>query len=56
MPTDRPVVFESLKMTRTKHLIDGRLKDDNSYFLTVPKLYRIQALDIARLDPNQDTS
>ena len=25
-PTDQPVVFESLKMMRTKHFIDGRLK------------------------------
>ena len=25
MPTDRPVGFESLKMTRTKHFINGRL-------------------------------
>ena len=25
MPTDRPAVFESLKVTRTKHFIDGRL-------------------------------
>ena len=29
-------------------------KDDESYLLTVPKLCQTQALDIARLDPNQD--
>ena len=29
-------------------------KDDESYLLTVPKLCRTQALDIAMLDPNQD--
>ena len=25
MPTDRPIVIESLKVTRTKHFIDDRL-------------------------------
>ena len=25
MPTDRPIVFESVKVTRTKHFIDDRL-------------------------------
>ena len=30
------------------------VKDDESYLLTVPKLCRTQALDIARLDPKQD--
>ena len=29
------------------------VKHDKSYLSTVPKLYHTQALDIARLDPNQ---
>ena len=42
MPTDQPVVFRSLKMTRTKHFIDGRQ-------LSIKKLNKLVSADLRHL-------
>ena len=45
MLTDRRVIFESLKMTRTKHFIDGRLKKSKSFLPTVPNWQPLHKVD-----------
>ena len=42
MLTDRRVIFESLKMTRTKHFIDGRLELQVQVLFALPLLYLYQ--------------